>query len=203
MAIALYLSHPQVIVDPAISIPDWHISALGRERTKSFAHVARLAGIGRIISSHERKAIETAEILADALSLEAEARDGLQENDRSSTGFLPPPEFEAMADRFFAEPLVSVKGWERAIDAQARIFDAVRTVLAERPAIDVTLLVGHGGVGTLLMSRIAGWPIDRRHDQPGAGGGNWFAFQIAEPNSWRLLRAWQPMESDLSSAFDR
>ena len=42
----------------------------------------------------------------------------LHENDRSATGYLPPNQFEAMADRFFAEPQASVLGWERAVDAQ-------------------------------------------------------------------------------------
>lgn len=37
-----------------------------------------------------------------------------RENDRSSTGFLPPEEFEVVADAFFAQPGVSVRGWETA-----------------------------------------------------------------------------------------
>jgi hypothetical protein len=45
----------------------------------------------------------------------------MHENDRSATGFLPPDEFETVANRLFAEPLVSIRGWERAIDAQLRI----------------------------------------------------------------------------------
>lgn len=28
----------------------------------------------------------------------------MHENDRSATGFLPPPEFEAVANQFFANP---------------------------------------------------------------------------------------------------
>jgi hypothetical protein len=34
----------------------------------------------------------------------------MHENDRSATGFLPPPEFEAVADAFFVRPLESVRG---------------------------------------------------------------------------------------------
>ena len=49
---------------------------------------------------------------------------GIGENDRSATGFLPREEFWATADLFFAHPTESIRGWERAIDAQARIVAA-------------------------------------------------------------------------------
>ena len=75
----------------------------------------------------------------------------MHENDRSATGYLPGPEFEATADRFFAEPQISVRGWERAIDAQARILGAVAETLARHPGGDL-LLVGHGAVGTLELA---------------------------------------------------
>jgi broad specificity phosphatase PhoE len=67
----------------------------------------------------------------------------MHENDRSATGFLPPDEFETVANRFFAHPLVSIQGWERAIDAQLRIVREVEHVLARNRAGDV-LFVGHG-----------------------------------------------------------
>jgi broad specificity phosphatase PhoE len=87
---------------------------------------------------------------------------------------LPPDEFEAAAGDFFAKPLVAVKGWERAIDAEVRIVRQVEHVLALNRAGDV-LFVGHGAVGTLLFCHYAGFAIDRVHDQP-AGGGHYFAF---------------------------
>jgi hypothetical protein len=34
---------------------------------------------------------------------------------------------------------------------------------------DFTLVVGHGATGTLLLCGLAGWPISRVRDQPGAG----------------------------------
>jgi len=74
-----------------------------------------IGSIRRIVSSGERKAIETAEILAKHLRLAVEVRERMHENDRSATGFLSPPEFEAVADRFFADPHVSIRGWERAV----------------------------------------------------------------------------------------
>jgi broad specificity phosphatase PhoE len=149
-----------------------------------------LAGTRAVVSSAERKAIETAEPIAAALGIEMIVREAMHENDRSATGYLPPAEFERMADAFFANPDVSVRGWERAADAQARIVRETRAVLASAPEGDV-LLVGHGGVGTLLYCHFAGLPIGRSQDQP-AGGGNVFAVERA---TGEVRHGWRPMEA--------
>ncbi len=147
--------------------------------------------MGRILSSEETKAIETADILAGAAGIRVEVIAGAHENDRSATGFLPPPEFETAADWFFAHPHESFKGWERAIDAQARIVSAVDKVLADHdPAVPIAF-VGHGGVGTLLKCHLQGRPIGRDGDQPG-GGGNLFRFTLAD----RAVSCdWTPIET--------
>ena len=192
----LYLSHPEVAIDRTVPVPDWGLSERGRARTAAFAGHPGLAGLGRIIASHERKAIETAEIIAAAHGLAVERRDDLHENDRTATGFLPPAEFEATADRFFAAPEASIRGWERAVDAQRRIVGAVASLLAERLDAPLTLFVGHGGVGTLLLCHCAGQSIDRRFDQK-AGGGNLFVFDhlpFRSLRGWQSMEDWQPVE---------
>jgi broad specificity phosphatase PhoE len=102
---------------------------------------------------------------------------------------LPPAEFETVANQFFAEPLVSIQGWERAIDAQLRIVREVEHVLARNQPGDV-LFVGHGAVGTLLFCHYSNFAIDRAYDQP-AGGGHYFAFVKV---GRRVLHLWRPME---------
>lgn len=184
-----YLTHPQVKVDSAIPIPSWGLSEVGRTRTELAADAGWLSRTTQIVSSGERKAIETAEIFARKLNLFLEVREAMHENDRSGTGFLPPDEFEAVADRFFARPFVSIRGWERAIDAQSRIVRKVEHVLARGQEGDV-LFVGHGAVGTLLLCHYSGVSIDRTYDQP-AGGGHCFALAKKER---RLLHQWRRME---------
>ena len=125
----VYITHPQVQIDPDVPVPKWGLSALGRERATMAAGLPWARSLGRIVSSDETKAIETAEILAEATGVAVEIHHDMGENDRSATGFLPPPEFEKAADWFFAHPAESFKGWERAIDAQTRISDAVFRVL--------------------------------------------------------------------------
>lgn len=189
MDVVRYLTHPQVQIDPSIPVPEWGLSELGRLRVERLVAAGWLGGTRLVVSSAERKAIETADPIAAALGSALEVRPSMHENDRSATGFLPPAEFERVADRFFAEPHTSVRGWERAIDAQSRIAGEALEAVAKAPPGDV-LLVGHGAVGTLLFCQLSGQTIDRRHDQPN-GGGHYFSFLR---NSLSVLHGWRPME---------
>jgi broad specificity phosphatase PhoE len=193
MATGYYITHPQVRVDAKVPVPEWGLSELGRERATAMLAQPWVKTIRRIVSSAERKAIETAQILGGQLGLSLEIREGMHENDRSATGFLPPPEFEAVADAFFARPDVTVRGWERAVDAQARIRREVDAALAGNGAGDVAF-VGHGGVGTLLLLSLLGLPISRAADQP-AGGGNFFAFDLG---SLRPCHGWRPIDRSMA-----
>ncbi len=189
----LYITHPQVQIDPAVPVPDWGLSTIGRARAEACAQQGWVRRLTRVVSSGERKAIETAEILAAAAGLQIEIEPSTHENDRSATGFLKPPEFEAAADWFFAHPHASYHGWERAIDAQARIVGALNGVLATHDATKPIAFVGHGGVGTLLKCHLSGHPIARSCDQP-AGGGNLFAFSLADRRvscDWTAMEIWQ------------
>ncbi|MCA8902759.1 MAG: histidine phosphatase family protein [Hyphomonas sp.] len=185
-----YLSHPQVRMDPAVPVPEWGLSETGRARAVLAAGLPALQAIAGVWSSAETKAVETAGIIAGALGVATVTLPLTHENDRSATGFLPPEEFEQVADAFFARPDDSVRGWETAAAAQARIVSESRQLIEAARERDV-LLVGHGGVGTLLLCHLAGLPISRTHDQP-AGGGNLFAFQPAQQ---RLLHGWRPVEA--------
>ncbi|MCA8884303.1 MAG: histidine phosphatase family protein [Rhodobacteraceae bacterium] len=185
-----YLSHPQVRIDPAVPVPQWGLSPEGAARVAALARSGALSGTVRVVSSLETKAVETALPLAQALGCPLQCHTVMGENDRSATGFLPGPEFEATADAFFARPDRSVRGWETAKAAQSRIVAAVRDCLATPDDGDL-LLVGHGAVGTLLYCHLAGHPIDRRFDQP-AGGGNLFAFCR---DTGAVSGGWQPLET--------
>ncbi len=187
---ALYITHPQVRIDPDVPVPQWGLSETGAERARLAASRPWASKLGLIVSSGERKAIETAEALAAASGAAVEIIGAMHENDRSATGFLTPPEFEKAADWFFAHPHESFKGWERAIDAQARIISNVEDVLARHDPQMPIAFVGHGGVGTLLKCHLQGKPIARQGDQP-PGGGNLFCFDLAK----RAVSCdWTPME---------
>lgn len=187
-----FITHPNVVVSRDAPVPRWPLSELGRKRMRAGLAQPWVREISSIYCSSEQKAVDGARILADHLGLSFTEIEDLGENDRSATGFLPPDEFEHVADQFFASPTVSVRGWERAADAQARIVKAVDGIAQNEKTKGAIAIVSHGAVGTLLYCHLAGVPIERRWDQPANGGGNYFRFTLSPPtvHSW-----WQPIDN--------
>jgi broad specificity phosphatase PhoE len=181
--ISVFITHPEVVIDSEVPIEQWQLAEFGRQRAMRLPDLFR-GQVDRVVSSAERKATETAAILAEALGVPSSVEKTLGEMDRSSTGYLPPDEFDSVVDMFFAEPVNSIRGWERAIDAQTRIVDVIRRHTITHPD-DATAFVSHGGVGGLLLASLTARPIDRALDQPGLG--SYFTF---EPHKWTLLEGW-------------
>jgi broad specificity phosphatase PhoE len=154
----------------------WGLSDIGRTRTIAMLAQPWLASVVRVLSSAETKAVETAEILAGKTGVTLEIVEALHENDRSSTGFVPPDRFEEIANAFFQSPNVSVLGWETAQHAQDRVMGALAPLLefaSQSNAGDV-VVAAHGAVGTLAYCSLMGAPIDRRWDQ--RGGGHYWSY---------------------------
>ena len=136
-----FITHPDVVVDSAIPVPQWPLSERGRERMQASLRLPWVAGIRAVHSSTEQKAVDGAEILARHLGLPFRQVEALGENDRSATGYLPGPEFEATADQFFAAPTESVRGWETAEHAQRRVVTAVDEILrSQQPGGDIAIV---------------------------------------------------------------
>jgi broad specificity phosphatase PhoE len=184
-----FITHPDAIIDPAIPVPDWRLSPRGLARMRCVLRQPWFDAIGAVWSSAERKALDGAAILSDRVNVLAE----LGENDRSATGYLPRLEFEALADAFFAEPERSVRGWERAIDAQRRIVSAVANVLSGSAGDTDIAIVSHGGVGVLLFCHWFGMAISRAADQPGGSGGNYF---VSKGKGMELQHGWRAIDLD-------
>ena len=194
MGFLRFATHPQVRLRADIPVPLWGLSDEGRSRAAVLASLQWLSTTTRLISSAETKALETAAIVAVATGLSIEVREGLNENDRSSTGFVPPEQFEQLANAFFAEPNTSIEGWETAAAAQARVKAATADLLADGK--DDVLVVAHGAVGTLLLCDLLGVPIRRVEDQIGgdaaAGGGNYWTLDrttATVAHRWRSFEA--------------
>ncbi len=167
MARLFYVSHPEVVIDPAVPVPEWGLTEHGQQRATAMLDQPWVPGIGRLVSSAEHKAVELAEIVASALGVPVEQRPATGETDRSATGFVPHEEHERLAEQFFGSPAESASGWERAVDVQRRVVAALADVLADGPH-DV-MVAGHGGAGTLLFCHLADVAVDRRLDQPSPG----------------------------------
>jgi broad specificity phosphatase PhoE len=186
-----FVTHPEVVIDAAVPVPDWRLSDTGLARMRLAAGRPWFGPVRSVFSSTERKARDGAAVLAERLGVEPVCITELGENDRSATGYLPKAEFESVADAFFARPQDSVRGWERAVDAQARIVAAVGSILARAPPGDI-VVVSHGGVGALLLASLMAAAISRAWDQPAGGGGNRFVF---DTTTRAVLHGWQSIEA--------
>jgi broad specificity phosphatase PhoE len=185
----LYLSHPEVKIDPQVPVPEWEISDMGRSRV--LAAVAK-GWPGRgwlIVASPEVKAVQTAELLANAFALPLHIHPEMGEVDRASTGYVPHARHEALADALFANLGTGPEGWESAQAASTRIVKCFEEVMAEVYAN--ILFVGHGAVGTFLWCALTQTPISRQQDQKGSG--SYWAGDHG-PDGFAPLHPWRTLE---------
>ena len=189
----LFVTHSEVVIDPDQAITDWPLSAAGRARMVQFAQTlaAGPVPIVGVWSSDERKARDGAEIIAAHIGLDPRVEQDLHENDRSATGYIAPPEFWEVVAQFFARPDESVRGWETARHAQARIVQSLERVLATETAPGLIVVVAHGGVGQLLTAYLQGVEIGQEDRPCNPGGGCWIAI---DRHDRRLAGPWRDIE---------
>jgi broad specificity phosphatase PhoE len=164
--VALFITHPEVVVDPDIPVTRWRLSDKGVTRMRTFVASQMVERVHEVWASSETKAIEAAGLLAARFGLPVNVHPELGENDRASTGFLPPDEFELVANAFFATD----------------------TILHRASASGDVAIVAHGAVGTLLMCAMLARPICRDLDQPFQG--HFWSFDIGTRgvvHQWRAI----------------
>ncbi|MBV7338920.1 phosphoglycerate mutase family protein [Chloroflexi bacterium TSY] len=193
MKTVYFISHPEIVMNPHVPVTQWPLSDVGIMRMRQMLKQPWINAITAIYCSTEQKAMDGARILANHLGVGCAIHEGIGEVDRSSTGFLPPPEFEKAVDQLFGHPEKSFRGWETAVAAQQRIVNAIDEVIRNDMSRGNIALVSHGGVGALYLSYLQDIPISRDADQPGTGGGNYFSF---EAESRQLLTQWLPIDQD-------
>lgn len=176
---------------------DPELSDVGFEQAQRLPKALDRHAIVRVISSPQRRAIQTAEPVADALGLDVAIDDRLAEYDRDLAHYVP---IEQIRTEFPEE-------WERLAQGHlpsgvdenaflARVFAAIDDVVAGADHDDTVALFSHGGVINVILHRILGtqklllFPIDYasitrlRYSRAGA-------FTVAEVNGtehvWDLL----------------
>jgi len=184
--VAFFVTHPDVVVDPDVPVCRWRLSERGVARMRAFVASPMIAGVREVWASTETKAIEAAGLLAARFGLAVSVHPELGESDRTSTGFLPPNEFELVATAFFARPSESIRGWETAVAAQVRISRAVDEILDQRKTTADVAILSHGAVGALLMCAMLGRSISRNLDQPFQGH-----FWSFDENTRQVLHQWK------------
>src|SRR5262249_3840496 len=93
MKTVYFITHPEVVIDPSVPVPQWPLSAQGLARMRLLLRQPWVAQITAVYCSTEQKAVDGATVLAAHLGLPVSPVADLSENDRSATGYLPAPEF--------------------------------------------------------------------------------------------------------------
>jgi broad specificity phosphatase PhoE len=159
--VILFITHPQVVIEPHVPSTEWRLSPEGIARMERFSR-SKLAGrITAICSSED-----------------------------SATGYLPPDELAQVVLLFYANPNDSVFGRERAIDAQARIVKSIAAIAKQDSSSGDIAVISHGGVGCLLTAYLFQSPISIRIQQPVKEGGSYIAINcdaLKPITTWRPL----------------
>jgi broad specificity phosphatase PhoE len=149
------IKHSLPEIQEGVPASQWHLSVQGRERAHRLAPQLADYGLGRIFSSHEPKAAETAEILATDLKLPWQTIPNLHEHVRPVSTNFSQAAFEADVAALFARPNELVFGSETADQAHERFRQAVEGIVEVNSGENIAI-VAHGTVISLFVSRACG-----------------------------------------------
>jgi broad specificity phosphatase PhoE len=142
---------PQVV--PGTPPEQWKLSAQGRASCATLGERLRIHAPRLIVSSTEPKAVETGQLISEALKIPAESAPDLHEHDRSNVPHMRSSEFISSMELFFRRPDELVLGNETAREAEERFTAAVEAVLSAHQSSDSIAIVSHGTVIALLLAR--------------------------------------------------
>jgi 2,3-bisphosphoglycerate-dependent phosphoglycerate mutase len=128
----------------------------GRRQAQRLADWLALEHIDRILSSPQRRAIETAEPIADAHGLKIEVVEGLVEYDVQSDHYIPMEELRATNDprlRDMMEGRWETFGGESPEVFRNRVSATVDQLIADHPGERV-VAVCHGGVINVALALV-------------------------------------------------
>jgi 2,3-bisphosphoglycerate-dependent phosphoglycerate mutase len=159
----LFIRHaePERIA-PGRGVPaDPALTARGREQADRLAAWLALEPIDVVLTSPQRRAVETAEPIARAHGLQVEVVDGLMEYDAQSDSYIPMEELRSTNDPHLSamyEGRWEEFGAESTATFRARVATTLDEVVAANPGRRV-VAVCHGGVINVALAVVLG--LDR------------------------------------------
>jgi broad specificity phosphatase PhoE len=183
--------HAAVETDPTIPSAWWPLSAEGVAGARALARERLWAPIGRIFTSGELKALETAHIIAGLNGITVTAIEDLREVERPAGQWFGddyPGGYAGAVRAYFARPDAPTHGWEPPATAQARIRACIDELRRWEP--DGFAVAGHGLTLSLYVASITGvgpWAVWPRIALPD--------YAVLDPDAGRLLRPfgrWRP-----------
>ena len=159
----LLVRHAEPQVETHRKASTWQLTDAGCTAAREIS--TRLAGYRPdvIVTSPERKARDTGQIIAGGLGLTVSEHEGLGEQGGDSVEFIADRElFRETVRRHFAEPTRTVLGHESSYEATARFARVVSDLSDRASASRCPMLVSHGRVMAAFMASVTGtdaWTI--------------------------------------------
>jgi broad specificity phosphatase PhoE len=152
----ILVRHSMPEIDTGVPANQWRLSDEGRRRCDELAKRLEAYEPQIIVTSLEPKAMETGQIVANALGLPVEAAPNLHEHERPRVEpFGTREQFQARVGCLFEHPGELIFGNETADEAHGRFADAIANILEAHPSGNLAV-VTHGTVLTLFVARVAG-----------------------------------------------
>ncbi len=151
----MLVRHSRPDIEPGRPASAWRLNDVGRRRAELLAARLRDVSPAVVWSSREPKAVETAEIVAEAFGVPVRTADGLEEHHRDGVPYFPTrEEFGAAVGRLFERPGERVLGTETAEQALGRFTAAIDAIIETGEADNI--VVTHGTVMSLYAASVAG-----------------------------------------------
>ena len=148
-----FLRHAETKLRHDIPVREWNLTRAGRQSTLELAESQVFSKIEGIIHSSEKKAKQTADIIAKTLAVETYELPELDELRRNHNGLLTNDEYRARVRLTLIDWEKNVPDWESGEDALSRFMEGVRRINIMFHSKNI-LVVSHGLVLTLYFSAL-------------------------------------------------
>ncbi|MFW9851573.1 MAG: histidine phosphatase family protein [Candidatus Thorarchaeota archaeon] len=150
-----FLRHAETIINRDILVDEWIISEKGKKTTKEIIESGIFDDIDKIITSEERKAIQTAFFLAERLGKKIITNSDFNELKRGGNYVSSKKQYEKQVKKLFEEGYSEIKEWEEARSALRRITRAIDYIDREYSNMNI-LVVSHGIILSLYFNHLLG-----------------------------------------------
>ena len=149
----IFLRHTKVRKDTDAHSETWVLSEEGIKFIEEVAATGIFDNVERIITSSQKKCIQTAYFLAERLGKDIITNPGLNEIDKGANLIEEPEEYEEQVKKVFENYSESVGGWEPANQAFRR-FQVTMDRIEQEYRHNIILIVTHGIVLTLYFNHL-------------------------------------------------
>lgn len=147
----ILVRHAQTNINPEVNSTQWILSDNGRQAAVSLAGNAIFEGTEAIYSSLQPKAIETAEIIGDALKLPVGKEEELAELSSVTNGFID--DYAGTVHRLYTGEIQNINGGETLDQALSRFNRAIGVVATRHARADKIVIVSHANVLSLFSAQ--------------------------------------------------